>query len=116
MTGVVERAALAAEAGIETIRAKSVALTAYAIALLDAELVPLGCTLGSPREAGRRGGHVAIRHPDAKALTAALVARGVVPDFRAPDVVRFGLSPLTTSFGDVRRGIDTLAELLRDGL
>ena len=116
MTGVLEGAAIVAEAGIEAIRAKSVALTGYAIGLLDAELAPLGCVLGSPREAARRGGHVAIRHPDAKALTAALMARGVVPDFRAPDVVRFGLSPLTTSFADVRRGVDALAALLRAGL
>ena len=115
MAGVLEGAALVAEAGIEAIRAKSVALTEFTIALLDAELAPLGCTLASPRKAERRGGHVAIRHPDAKALTAALVARGVVPDYREPDVVRFGLSPLTTSFADVRRGVDALRELLLVG-
>jgi len=43
------------------------------------------------------------------------VARGVVPDYREPDVVRFGLSPLTTSFADVRRGVDALRELLLVG-
>jgi kynureninase len=108
-----ESTALIAEAGMDAIRAKSMALTAYAVALLDAVLAPLGCRLGSPRDPARRGGHVAIRHPDAKALTTRLIERRVIPDFRAPDVIRFGLSPLTTSFADVRRGVDTMASLLR---
>ena len=112
LVGVEEGAALVAEAGIEAIRAKSVALTGYAINLLDAELAPFGCSLGSPRDAARRGGHVSIRHQDAKDLTSRLIGRGVVPDFREPDVIRFGLSPLTTSFADVRRGVDALRELL----
>lgn len=112
LVGVEEGAALVAEAGIEAIRAKSVALTGYAITLLDAELAPLGCSLGSPRDPARRGGHVSVRHQDARDLTARLIARGVVPDFREPDVIRFGLSPLTTSFGDVRRGVTALRELL----
>jgi kynureninase len=112
LTGVLEGAALVAEAGMGAIRAKSTALTTYAIALVDAELAPRGCTVASPRDAARRGGHVAIRHPDARALTARLVERGVVPDFRQPDVIRLGLSPLSTSFADVRRGIDTLRDLL----
>ena len=60
----------------------------------------------------RRGAHVAIRHPDARRLTAALIERGVVPDFREPDVIRFGLSPLTTSYADVDRGVSVLRELL----
>jgi len=112
LAGVLEGSALIGEAGIHAIRAKSTALTGYAIALLDAELAPLGCALASPRDAARRGGHVAIRHPDARTLTGRLVERGVVPDFRQPDVIRFGLSPLTTSFADVRRGVDVLRELL----
>jgi len=101
-----------AEAGIDAIRAKGIALTEYAIALHDAWLAPLGCSIGSPRDSSRRGAHVAIRHPDAKRLTAALIDRGVIPDFRAPDSVRIGLSPLTTSFEDVHRGLATLRDLL----
>jgi kynureninase len=101
-----------AEAGIAAIRAKSIALTEYAIALHDAWLVPLGCSIGSPRDPARRGGHVSIRHPEAKRLTAALIERGVIPDFRSPDSVRIGLSPLTTSFEDVHRGVRRLADLL----
>ena len=101
-----------AEAGIDAIRAKGIALTEYAIALHDAWLAPLGCAIGSPRDSSRRGAHVAIRHPDARRLTDALIDRGVIPDFRAPDSVRIGLSPLTTSFEDVHRGLATLRDLL----
>jgi kynureninase len=99
------------EAGIEAIRAKGVALTEYAIALHDAWLAPLGFTLGSPRDAARRGSHLSVRRADARELTQALIDAGVIPDFRAPDSVRLGLSPLTTSFSDVARGIATLARL-----
>ena len=101
-----------AEAGIDAIRAKGIALTEYAIALVDAWLTLLGCSVGSPRDSARRGAHVAIRHPDAKRLTRSLIDRGVIPDFRAPDSVRIGLSPLTTSFQDVHRGLAALRELL----
>ncbi len=104
--------ALSAEAGIDRIRAKGIALTTYTIELLDAWLTPLGCSLGSPRDAARRGNHVAIRHPDARWLTTSLIERGVIPDFRAPDSIRIGLSPLTTSFEEVHRGLGVLRELL----
>jgi kynureninase len=107
--------ALAVEAGIERIRAKGIALTSYAVELLDAWLAPLGCSLGSPRDPVRRGNHVAIRHPDARRLTRALIDRGVIPDFRAPDSIRIGLSPLTTSFEEVHRGLSVLKELLAAG-
>jgi kynureninase len=104
--------ALSAEAGIDRIRTKGIALTEYAIELADAWLAPLGCSLGSPRAPRRRGAHVAIRHADARRLTGELIARKVIPDFRAPDSIRIGLSPLTTSFEDVHRGLSVLRELL----
>src|SRR2546422_7341317 len=103
---------LVAEAGTKRIRAKGIALTEYAIALVDERLAPLGVTVGSPRPAARRGAHVAVRHPDARRLTAGLIDAGVIPDFRAPDSIRLGLSPLMTSFGDVARGINALQRLL----
>jgi kynureninase len=103
---------LVAEAGIDRIRAKGMALTEYAIALVDERLASRGVTIGSPRDKTRRGAHVAIRHPDARRLTAGLIDAGVVPDFRAPDSIRFGLSPLTTSFTDVARGVAALERLL----
>ena len=104
---------LTAEAEIGAIRAKGIALTSYAIELLDAWLTPLGCTLGSPRDPARRGAHVSIRHPEARRLTSELIARNVIPDFRAPDSIRIGLSPLTTSFEDVHRGLSAVRELLK---
>jgi kynureninase len=104
---------LSAEAGIGAIRAKGIALTEFAIALHDVLLAPLGCKLGSPRDSARRGAHVAVRHPAAKRLTADLIVRKVIPDFREPDSIRLGLSPLTTSFRDVHRGITAIADLLR---
>ena len=103
---------LVAEAGIDAIRAKGIALTEYAIALTDAWLAPLGCAIGSPRDSTRRGGHVAIRHPEARRLTRELVVRQVIPDFRAPDSIRIGLSPLTTSFEDVHVGLAAIRQLL----
>jgi kynureninase len=104
-----------AEAGIAAIRAKGIALTEYAIALTDAWLTPLGCSIGSPRDASRRGAHISIRHPDAGRLVPALVAHDVIVDFRAPDSIRVGLSPLTTSFDDVHQGLAALRDLLASG-
>jgi len=101
---------LTAEAGIDRIRAKGIALTEYAIELFDAWLPPLGFALGSPRDRTRRGSHVSIRHPEADRITQALIERNVIPDFRAPDSIRLGLSPLTTSFEDVHRGFTTLRD------
>ncbi|HJP88235.1 MAG TPA: kynureninase [Candidatus Limnocylindrales bacterium] len=103
---------IVAEAGIDAIRAKGIALTEYAIAVTDQLLAPLGCTIGSPRDAARRGAHVSIRHPEARRLTRDMIARGVIPDFRAPDSIRIGLSPLTTSFADVSAGISAIRDLL----
>jgi kynureninase len=87
------------------------ALTEYAIALHDSWLAPLGFSLGSPRDAARRGSHVSVRRADAHELTRRMIEAGVLPDFRAPDSIRLGLSPLTTSFSDVARGMAILADL-----
>ncbi len=102
---------LVAEAGMAAIRAKGVALTDYAIALHDGWLAPLGFSLGSPRDSARRGAHVAVRREDARQLTGRLIEAGVVPDFREPDSIRLGLSPLTTSFADVHEGMRRLADI-----
>jgi kynureninase len=103
---------LVIEAGIDAIRHKSIGLTEYAIALIDEWLAPLGCSVGSPRAAGRRGSHVALVHPEARMLSQRLIADGVVVDFRTPDVIRLGLSPLTTRFTDVYDGLDRVRQML----
>jgi len=103
---------LLAEAGLPAVRAKSVALTSFAVELADA-LLP-GVTLGSPREPARRGGHVLLRHRDARAVVEQLWGRGVLPDFREPDGIRVGLAPLSTSFAEVHRGLTALADVLDD--
>lgn len=103
------------EAGIERIRAKSVALTELAIALADEHLAPLGFALGTPRDAARRGSHVSLRHPDGWRVNRAMHDAGLVPDFREPDTIRLGLSPLTTSFADVWRAVDRTARIVAQG-
>jgi kynureninase len=105
-------AQLVAEAGIPAIRDKSCALTALAVELYDAWLRPLGVGLASPRDPHRRGGHVTVTHPDAKDLKGRLVKVGVVPDYRRPDGIRLGFSPLTTRFVDVYDGLGRLADLI----
>ncbi len=112
LIAVDEGVKLVGEAGIEPIRAKGVALTELAIELADARLAARGVSIASPRDRARRGAHVALAHPEAKRLCAALIERGVITDFRRPDVIRFGLSPLTTRFVDVWDGIEALLALL----
>ncbi len=101
-----------AEAGLPALRAKGQALTAYAVELSDAWLAPLGFRLGSPRDPARRGSHVSLCHPRAEEWCRALIAHGVIPDFRRPDAIRLGLAPLTTSFDDVWVGLDRLRRLV----
>ncbi|MGI9658551.1 MAG: kynureninase, partial [Gaiellaceae bacterium] len=101
------------DAGIAPIREKSVKLTELVVDLHDAWLAPLGFELGTPRDAERRGSHVSIQHPDAWQLCRALIERaGVVPDFRVPDSIRIGLSPLYTRFVDVWDAVDRLRRLV----
>jgi kynureninase len=107
-----EGVGLVAEAGIGAIRAKGIALGELAVSLVDEWLVPLGARLASPRAAARRGNHVAVAHTEGERLHLALRDAGVLGDFRRPDLIRIGLSPLTTRFGDVFDGLACLRDLL----
>ena len=99
---------LTADAGIDAIAEKAVALTGFGLDLCD----QWGLTTCTPRHPLKRGGHISVVHPDARELTTRLVAEcGVIPDFREPDIVRLGMSPLTTRFVDVYDGIHHLARL-----
>lgn len=98
------------EAGVDAVRAKSIALTEFAIALADT-LVP-SAALATPRDPARRGSHITLDHPEFERIMPLLWARGVIPDFRRPDGIRLGLSPLSTSFAEVEAGVRGIAELL----
>jgi kynureninase len=103
-----EGARLVGEAGIDAIRAKSVLLTDLLLELVDR----LDLTVVSPRDSDRRGSHVTIQVPDAEGVAKRLGERGVIPDVRRPDLLRLGLSPLSTSFTEVHDGWAVLAEVL----
>ena len=96
---------LVAEAGIDRIREKSFALTEFALSVVDGWAPELGVTIGSPRDSAMRGGHITICRSDFRELTPALWDEGVIPDFRAPDGIRLGLSPLSTTFVELHRGL-----------
>ncbi len=85
----------------EALRAKSVALTELFIGLVEQRCPGFGLELASPRAPAERGSQVALRHPDGYPIVQALIARGVIGDFRAPDLLRFGFAPLYVRFVDV---------------
>jgi len=98
------------EAGIAAVRAKSRALTAFALELVDAWLP--GVDVVSPRDPERRGGHLTLRRAGFRDVLDALWERGVIPDYREPDGIRIGLAPLSTSFTEVHDGLAVLRGLL----
>ncbi len=110
LTAAREGIGLTVEAGIAAVAEKARRLSGFAIELAD----QYGLETTTPRDAARRGGHVAIRRHDARHLHEQLADRKVVVDYRDPDVLRFGLSPLTTRFTDVFDAMLTLARLVDD--
>jgi kynureninase len=110
MLALQDMLALVERAGIEAVRAKSVGLTEHAIGLADRDLP--GVEVASPRDPERRGGHVTLQHPRMREITAALWRRDVLPDYRDPDGLRLGLSPLSTSYAEVERGVAAVAVAL----
>ena len=102
------------EAGMGAVEEKSRRLCDYLIAEADRQLAEFGVTVASPREAARRGSHVSLRHPEAWRLTQTLITDyAVIPDFRAPDLIRFGVAPLYNSFEDVCEAVGRLRLALR---
>ncbi|WP_327036778.1 kynureninase [Microbacterium sp. CH12i] len=99
-------------AGIDEVRTKSVSLTELVVRAFDEELAPLGVRLLSPRDAALRGGHVTIGHERAADVTRTLWADGVIPDFRFPDGIRLGLSPLSTSHAEALKGVRAVRDAL----
>ncbi|MGE4242704.1 kynureninase [Ramlibacter sp.] len=106
---------LAAQAagGMRALRAKSLALTDLFIELVETRCGAQGLTLVTPREHARRGSQVCLARSDgAYAIVQALIARGVIGDFRAPDILRFGFAPLYLGFEDVWNAVEHLREVL----
>ncbi|MEJ1088660.1 aminotransferase class V-fold PLP-dependent enzyme [Microbacterium sp. Mu-80] len=99
--------------GITAVRAKSITLTDFAVRAYDALLAPLGVRLLSTRSAAHRGGHITIGHDAFQRVTQELWADGVIPDFRFPDGIRLGLSPLSTSHEETLRGILAVRDALQ---
>ena len=100
---------------IAAVRRKSVALTDTFIRLVEQECAGLGLTLVSPRDPARRGSQVSLRHREGYPIMQALIARGVIGDFRAPDILRFGFAPLYVRFADVWDAVATLKDILSAG-
>jgi kynureninase len=105
---------LALEADLAEVRRKSMALGDCFIELVERECIGLGLCLVSPRDATCRGSQVAFAHPAGYAVIQALIARGVIGDFRAPDVLRFGFTPLYLRFADVGEAVAHLRDVLRN--
>ncbi|WP_224336379.1 kynureninase [Haloprofundus halobius] len=104
------------EAGIETVREKSVSLTDYLVELVDTlSESDYDCEVGTPRDPDRRGGHVAVEHPEAYRVSLALKERDIVVDYRPPNVVRICPAPLYNSHEDVWDVVDELRRILSDG-
>ncbi|HEX2404866.1 MAG TPA: kynureninase [Acidimicrobiia bacterium] len=104
------------EAGIDRLRAKSVSLTEFFVDQWEEYLEGLGFALESPRDPAVRGSHVSLSHPDAWPIDRALIEIGkVIPDFRAPDNLRFGLAPLYNSHLDVHTAIQRIKTIVESG-
>ena len=106
------------EAGIAAIREKSLAQTDYLIALIEGMGLcdaPYGYRIGTPREHEQRGGHVAIEHEDAARIAQALIARSIVVDFRAPNVIRLAPIALYTSYHEVWQTAQALRGIIESG-
>ncbi len=119
MAGIEPALNILLEAGVDRLREKSVQQSEYLISLVLKYLMPLGYELGSPLDASKRGSHVSIRHPEAYRICRALIdplpddtTVRVIPDFRAPDNIRLGITPLYTSYMDIYRAMARLKTIL----
>ena len=102
------------EAGMDRLRRKSLAQTKFLISLYDEHLAPLGVQLKTPRNADQRGSHVSFGHPEGLKIDLALIEEEkVIPDFRAPDNIRFGCCPLYTTFAELYEGVTRMAKVIK---
>ena len=112
LTAVEPGVDLLIEAGMNRVEAKAAAQTELLIEMADAVLAPLGFD-ATPRSPALRGSHVALRHPEAWRITQALVAEHeLIPDFRTPDVLRIGVAPLYTRYGELVEAVSRIATVV----
>jgi len=97
------------------LRQKSIGLTDLFIELVEGMCSEYGVKLASPRDGKTRGSQVSFAHPEGYAVMQALIARGVIGDFRAPDVIRFGFAPLYIRYRDVYDAATVLRDVLATG-
>jgi len=102
--------------GMTALREKSLALTSLFIELVEQRCAGLGLELATPRDTSVRGSQVSFaRAEGGYAIVQALIARGVIGDFRAPDILRFGFTPLYTRHVDVHDAVEALHDVLESG-
>ena len=101
-----------AQTDMASLRRKSLALTDLFIALVEARCAAHDLALITPREHAKRGSHVSFEHPEGYAVIQALIARGVIGDYREPRIMRFGFTPLYTSFTEVFDAVEILGDIL----
>lgn len=105
------------EAGMDRLRAKSVRQTEYLIALWRELLAPLGFTMNSPADPAWRGSHVSLGHPDGWRIDQALIEEmNVLPDFRKPNNIRLGITPLYTTFSEIREAVMRIKRVVDERL
>jgi len=97
---------------MQAVRRKSIALCRHFAALAEARCVGHGVSLAGPRDFDKRGSQVSLNCPEGYAVMQALIAHNVVGDFRAPDKIRFGFTPLYTRYVDVWDAVEALARIL----
>ncbi|MHA7880001.1 MAG: kynureninase [Saccharospirillum sp.] len=107
---------LFARVDMPLLREKSVRLTDTFITLVEEACAPYGFELATPRNSEVRGSQVSLRHAEGYAIMQALIDRGVIGDYRAPDILRFGFAPLYVRFEDVWRAVDTLKAVMEGGV
>lgn len=112
MAGLAGSLPMFAEAGMERLRQKSLALTGYLIELADNVLASRGFGVATPRQEHRRGGHVSLAHPEAVRVCRALKHAGVIPDFRPPNLIRLAPVALYNSFRDCYQAVQRLRTIV----
>jgi len=114
MAALAEGVATFDQIAMSDVRRKSKALGDLMLALLEARCPEAGFEVACPRDAGKRGSQIALRHPKGYEIVQALISRGVIGDFRAPDILRFGVAPLYTRYIDIWSAVEQLAGVIAD--